>query len=68
MNGIDYKKSLAQKEKNKEAGLKFWSVTEDTNKAIILHLDFAIPSGWPSSLGLVFALTNVTKCSPRQCL
>lgn len=40
MNGIDYNKSLAQKEKNKEAGLKFWSVTEDTNKAIILSFGF----------------------------
>lgn len=40
MNGIDYKKSLAQKEKNKKAGLKFWSVTEDTNKAIFLSFGF----------------------------
>lgn len=40
MNGIDYKKSLAQKEKNKEAGLNFWSVTEDTNKAIFLSFGF----------------------------
>ena len=67
MNGIDYKKSLAQKEKNKEAGLKFCLLPKIQTKQFFF-LDLAISSGWPSSLGLVLALTNVVNCSPRQCL